>query len=67
MNLSNREAGIWNDAAERAGSDALVVGNNDPGVRLLAAEDHVATLLAAEDEPGALKGGADFGPAARSV
>jgi hypothetical protein len=58
--LVNGESGIGDDAAERTGSDLLVVGNNGPGVRLVAAEDHVAAGLAAEDEPGVLKGGTDF-------
>jgi hypothetical protein len=56
--LFDSEAGVRDDAAERAGSKRLVVGNNDPGIRLVAAEDHVAASLAAEDESGALKGGA---------
>jgi hypothetical protein len=58
--LFNGESGVGDDAAERAGSEPLVVGNNGPGGRLVAAEDHVATGLAAEYEPGALKGGTDF-------
>ena len=60
MNLSNREAGIWNDAAECAGSELLVVRYDDPGVGLVAAEDHVAAVLAAENKSGAFKSGADF-------
>jgi hypothetical protein len=38
----------------------LVVGNNGPGVRLIATKNHVAALLAAEDEPDALEGRPDF-------
>jgi len=37
-----------------------MVGNNGSGVGLIAAKDHVAAALAAENEPGAFKGGADF-------
>ena len=40
--------------------DLLVVGNDGPGVRLVAAEDHVAAGLAAEDKSGALQGGTDL-------
>jgi hypothetical protein len=43
---------------ERAGSQSLVAGNNDPGVGLIAAKHHMAALLGAEDEPHALKGDA---------
>jgi len=39
---------VGDDAAERAGSELLVVGNDNPGVRLVGAEDHVAAALAAE-------------------
>ena len=56
----NGESGVHYDAAERAGSKPLVLGYNGPGVRLVAAQNHVATRLAAEDEPSALKGGADL-------
>jgi hypothetical protein len=38
----------------------LVIGNDDPGVRLVAAEDHVAAGLAAEDEPSVCKCRTDF-------
>ncbi len=58
--LFNGESGVRYDAAERAGSEPLVLGNDGPGVRLVAAEDHVAAGLAAEDESRALEGGADF-------
>jgi hypothetical protein len=58
--LFNGESGVRDDAAERAGSKPLVLGYNGPGVRLVAAQNHVATRLAAEDEPSALKGGADL-------
>jgi hypothetical protein len=53
-------SGVGDDPAKRAQSDLLVVGNHYPRVGLVAAEDHVAAVLTAEDEPGALKGGADF-------
>jgi hypothetical protein len=58
--LFNAESGIGDDAAERAGSELPVVGNNDPCVRSVAPKHHVAACLAAEDEPGALQGGADL-------
>ncbi len=58
--LLDGEPGIGDDSAERARSDLLVIGNDDPGVRLVAAEDHVAAGLAAEDEPSALKSTADL-------
>jgi len=58
--LFDGEAGIGNDSPERAQSDLLVVGNDDPGVRLVAAEDHVAAGLAAEDESRPFQRGADF-------
>lgn len=61
--LFDGESGVGDDPAERA--DLLVVGNDDSGVRPVAAEDHVAAGLAAEDEPGALKGGLQ-GPTDRS-
>ena len=44
----NCKPSVGDDAAERAGSELLVVGNHNPGVRLVAAEDHVAAALAAE-------------------
>jgi hypothetical protein len=56
----NAKSGVGDDAAQCAGADLLVVGNNDPGIRLIAAQNHVAAGLTAEHEPGALKGGADF-------
>jgi len=46
--LSDGKPSVGDDAAERAGSELLVVGNDNPGVRLVAAEDHVAAALAAE-------------------
>jgi len=58
--LFDGEPGIGDDSAERARSDLLVVGNDDPGVRSVAAEDHMAAGLAAENEPGARKSSADF-------
>jgi hypothetical protein len=58
--LFNGESGVGDDATERAGSELLVVGNNGPRVRLVAAKHYVAAGLAAEDEPGALQGSADF-------
>ena len=58
--LFNGESGVRYDAAQRAGSEPLVLGYHGPGIRLAAAQNHVATRLAAEDEPGALEGSADL-------
>jgi hypothetical protein len=58
--LFNGQTGVCDDAAERAGSQLLVVWDDGPGVRSVAAKDHVAAGLAAENESGALKGCADF-------
>jgi hypothetical protein len=58
--LFDGEPCIGDDSAQRARSDLVVIGNDDPGVRLVAAEDHMAAGLATEDEPSALKGCADF-------
>jgi hypothetical protein len=55
--LFNGEPGVRDDAAQGAGSEPLMVGNNGSGVRYVAAEYHVASGLAAKDEPGALEGG----------
>jgi hypothetical protein len=60
--LFNGESGVGDDAAERAGSDLLVVGNNGPGVRLVAAQDHVAAGLTPEYEAGTLEDGTDVTP-----
>jgi hypothetical protein len=38
------------DAAEGARSDLLVVGHDNPSMRFVAAENHVAATLAAEHE-----------------
>jgi len=53
--LFDGEPCIGDDSAQRARSDLVVIGNDDPGVRLVAAEDHMAAGLAS-----ALKGCADF-------
>jgi hypothetical protein len=58
--LFNGQPGIGNDPTERAGSDLLMVGDNGPCVRLVAAKHHVAAGLAAEDKPRAFQGSADF-------
>jgi hypothetical protein len=60
--LFNGEPGIGDDPTKRARSELPVVGNDNPGVRVLATEDHVATRLAAEDKPGPLQRRADFKP-----
>ena len=44
--LVNRQSSVGDDATQRAGSKLLVVGDNDPGVRSIAPEDHVAAGLA---------------------
>jgi hypothetical protein len=56
----NGESGVGDDAAKRAGAELLVVGNDGSGRRLATAQHHMAASLTAEDEPSALKGGADF-------
>jgi len=58
--LLDGESGVGDDATGRAGSKLLVVGNNDPCVRLVAAKHHVAAGLTAEDETGAPQGSANF-------
>jgi hypothetical protein len=58
--LFNGYAGVGDDAPERSGSDLLVVGDDGPGVRLVAAQDHVASGLAAEHKASAFKCGAHF-------
>jgi hypothetical protein len=45
--LFNGQTGVCDDTPERAGSDVFVVRNDGPGVRLTAAQDHVASALAA--------------------
>lgn len=57
--LLNCEAGIGDDAAERTRADLLVVGNYDPGVRLVATTHHVAACLATKHEANAFQGGAN--------
>jgi len=58
--LFDGEPGVGDDAAERAGSQLLMVRDDGPGVRLATAQDHMAAGLAAEDEPRALKSSVDF-------
>lgn len=58
--LLNREPGVGNDPTERAGSNLFVIGNDDPCVRLLAPENHVAASLSAKDKSGVLQGRADL-------
>jgi hypothetical protein len=58
--LINSHAGVGNDAAESAGADLLVIGNDGAGERLIAAQDDMTASLATEDEAGSLQGGADF-------
>jgi len=58
--LFKGESAIGDDAAERAGSELPVIGNNDSCVRSVAPKHHVAACLAAKDKAGALQGGADL-------
>ena len=58
--LIDCETGVRDDPAQRAGSNSLVIGNNDPRIRLVAAQHHMAAGLPAEDKPDALQSGADF-------
>src|SRR5262249_8402595 len=60
MNLIKGESSIGDDPPERAGSKRLMVGNDHPRVRLVAAEDHMAAGLATENEPGALQRSTGF-------
>ena len=45
--------GIGDDAAQRAGTDLPVIGDYGTGVRFVAAQNHMASGLAAENEAGA--------------
>jgi hypothetical protein len=56
----NRETGIGDYAAEGAGADLFVVGDDDAGKRRIAAQDHVTAALAAEDESGSFQGSSHF-------
>ena len=58
--LFNRKSGVGDDAAECAGADLFVVGDNGTGVRFIPAQNHMAACLAAKDEAGAFQGGAYF-------
>jgi hypothetical protein len=58
--LIDCHAGVGEDAAQRAGSDLHVVGNNDPGVWIVTSQDHMAAGLAAKHKPGAFERGADL-------
>jgi hypothetical protein len=58
--LLDGKPGVDDDAAERARSDLLVIRNDDSCVRSVAAENHMAAGLAAEDEPRALKSSTDL-------
>ena len=62
----NAQSGIRDDAAEGAGADLFVVGNNGTGVRFIPAQNHMTAGLATERETGAFQGGANF-TAERSV
>ena len=58
--LFNREPSVSDDAAERAGTNLPVIGNNHSRVRLVSAKHHVAASLTSEDEPGVLQRSANF-------
>jgi hypothetical protein len=58
--LLNGEAGVGDDATERAGAELFVIGNDDSCVRLVATKHHVAAGLPTKHEPDALKRGPDF-------
>jgi hypothetical protein len=58
--LIDSHAGIGDDAAEGARSDLLVVGHDNPNMRLVAAENHMAATLAAEHEACPFQGGPRF-------
>jgi hypothetical protein len=48
--LIDGHSGVGDDAAEGAHTDLLVVGHDDPGMRLVAAENHVAATLEHDPE-----------------
>jgi hypothetical protein len=52
--LVDSQACVGNDLSQGALPDLLVIGNDDPGLRVAAAKNHVAAALAAKDESGAL-------------
>ena len=58
--LIDGHASVGDDTAEGARSDLLVIGYDDPGMRLVAAENHVAATLAAEHEACSFQGGPHF-------
>jgi len=58
--LIDRESGVSNDPAEDARSKLFVIGNDDPGVRSVAPENHMAARLSPKDKAGALQGRAYF-------
>jgi hypothetical protein len=52
--LLNSEAGVGDDATERAGPELFVIGYNHPCVGLVATKHHMTAALAAKNEAGAL-------------
>lgn len=60
--LVDGEPGIGDDSPEGALPNLLVVRHDDTTVRLVAAKDHMAPLLAAEHKAGAFQGGPDLAP-----
>jgi hypothetical protein len=60
--LIDGESGIGDDPSEGALPDLLVVRYDNTPVRDVATKDHMAPLLAAEDEAGAFQRGTDLAP-----
>jgi hypothetical protein len=58
--LLDGEAGVGDDATQRAGSEPFVIGHDGPCIGFVATKHHVAAGLAAKNEPSALQGSADF-------
>ncbi len=58
--LLHGQVGIGDDTPKSALPDLLVVGNNHTRVRLVRAENHVATLLATKNKASAFQSGTDF-------
>jgi hypothetical protein len=58
--LIDGHAGIGDNAAEGTRSDLLVVGYDNPRMRFVAAEDHVAATLAPKHEAYLFQGGPHF-------
>lgn len=52
--LFDGESCLGEDSAEGSLSDLLVIGNDDPAVRIVSPQDHVAAFLTTEHKTGEL-------------